>query len=216
MSFLRLLLLELFPLFTSSILLCRMQEDMQAHISTIPLQWDGQGFQAQATWSSLSEEELLTRMVLTEMGSQLLTSAGVEDAIGVIHVALNRTRGGSGFRYGYGSVHSIILQSGQFPGMYGVLREGRIVPGNARYAADPVTNYRWYGSQEAGRQSYWIARALAHCILMHAVPDPTHGALYFSSAYIDERGVFRPYADGRVRFRMAQGSMYLNALEIER
>lgn len=178
---------------------------------------NGTPFDPAATWRPLDRDDLLARMILSEAAGRVLILPGQMDAVGMAWVALNRTRGlQSGFDYALGDLHAALTRPGQFQGMAGV-RSGE--QGNATIVANPEIYDVWFGAQpRAGRFAYWIARTIARCVLSGHVPDPTHGALFFSDGRYardasgnlihnsDGNLIVEPWPDGRTHFRPSSDS----------
>ena len=171
----------------------------------VPFALPAPGMAFPFVWSSITDDDLLARMILSEAGGRVLTPDGQVDSVGIAWVALNRTLGlHPGFDYARNNLYSAITARGQFHGMAGA----------AAIVADPERASFWFGGQPtAGRDAYWIARSIARCVLSRRIADPTSGALFFSDARYarDDSGnllhapdgslLTEPWPDGRTHFR---------------
>lgn len=148
------------------------------------------------TWANLSDIDLLARVILSEQSSRVLNKKYQVDSIGIAWATVNRTRGiDVRFNYGRNNLYKVVTSTSQYSGMEQF--------GNGSRAGDPDKYWRWYGdSPDSGRLAYWTAYVISACVLRNQLPDPTHGALFFASAYYAPNGLDTiAYPDGYTRFR---------------
>jgi hypothetical protein len=161
----------------------------------IELEFDSNGnFDARATWSGLSDIDLLARMILTEEGNKLLDPETSEDAVGAAWAAYNRylraleqdaaydyafvyetDRDGKRIQTG-ASLSEILLREGQFHGLYSFSL--------SKAATDPASHPTYFGSDpDSGINAYWVAYHIAKGIVENGtIPDPIDGAIYYADA----------------------------------
>jgi hypothetical protein len=191
----------------------------------IELEFDSNGnFDARATWSGLSDIDLLARMILTEEGNKLLDPETSEDAVGAAWAAYNRYIAALEGDYAYGyafvygdtrdgieiqtgaSLYEILLRPGQFHGLHSYSLSAA--------AADPASNPTYYGSDpDSGINAYWVAYHIAKGILENGtIPDPIDGAIYYADARkVDDELVWLD----RTVFWLQEGSLAYTIPELE-
>ena len=177
-------------------------------VPIILIQYDQRGrYDARTTWQGVEDIDLLARSMLAEENEKLFDTDRFIDFIGAGWVMVNRTRNCEGlFQYASGDLFKALTPYQQFAlgGFFGI--EGKVLPGNVAYVANPEAYPAWFGG--IPREAYWRAYEIAQGILDGSIPDPTFGALFFADAYFDESHQLVYYPDGRTRFSQVYSPCY--------